>query len=1111
KLLERTQARKEQLRKKNEEFNACRNKRNAPSVPSPAKPRRPLSEDNSDGGIPDDGSKRRIVSDSSVPKTPTRVTTTTPKVPTTRRPLSEDNSDGGIPDDGSKRRIVSDSSVPKTPTRVTTTTPKVPTTRRPLSEDNSDGGIPDDGSRRRIVSDSSVPKTPTRVTTTTPKVPTTRRPLSEDNSDGGIPDDGSRRRIVSDSSVPKTPTRVTTTPRVPTTPKATMVKLPHTDKVPTVPTAISKVKAGVDVDTSSPSIRARKEKLILMQQRDQESCIIPKKHWKKAVEMNPSDNKSPSVAARSAIFQTNEKTPGVSTITPGKLLSKRNMFENNSPALDSIDSNPKGLELSTAPPKPPRLAETEKTLHREKSSSKRKAPPPPTEASDVVVSKSRNESKDEKSHSYDYSVVSAKKSSEEVPAKRERKSEKAAVQERRVKTTVEVVMDAVPKPRKRIQIEESKVDSGFEMEDEKTRINLEEERAKRRQERKKARMENSEREEIVIANPQVVDASEDKKRRARDHPMRVEAVAVHVAEVSSPQRIIAPKPRTRVEVVTDSVDGKDTYTKKEEAPLQNNTLKTTELDCEPVLKQDKPVTNKYNNTANSSTTAEQEQQNVPRAKNPSSSRLLSTENLHRYGSLGDMYAGMDDALNESVNLNDVNIHEMTFTFDFSNFDKIQEDRESTFQKSFNETQQEIEKEKIKETKSNQPSNESDNIQMITSRPKPTINVDEKDMGVFKSGYSMGADDQYATKVYKKERPPVPERPKPTQEKIKDLLDQAALQQNIILQTSQALNVCQTNNDIFKGSQEEVEAERVLLLASERKQACLNEHHRVKTGRKESKRINHMDQKACTSTVSLSGIRLSLKQEFMDVLRVGIRHDLGVFHFVCHVQHGPLEITSTKTMSIHDCTGDSNCLTFPDKFVMKNLNPDFNIVVRVFGMHVQKYNHCTANTAQKHKFFQSPKGTKNKRRLPDGASPGGAESMPVFRTSNFKLVGSTRITLPLVHSKKWVLDGLVEGCPLKDNIHMKIDCLPQYSSCVKGFLTILEDVGGFSAWQRRWCVLEGGMLSYWRYPGEESEKGPLGTLDMGQCVSERITTVPRDLCARPNTIEVALKKDRNEDA
>lgn len=40
------------------------------------------------------------------------------------------------------------------------------------------------------------------------------------------------------------------------------------------------------------------------------------------------------------------------------------------------------------------------------------------------------------------------------------------------------------------------------------------------------------------------------------------------------------------------------------------------------------------------------------------------------------------------------------------------------------------------------------------------------MGVYKSGYNSETGDQYATKMYKKAKPPVPERPKPTQDVIK---------------------------------------------------------------------------------------------------------------------------------------------------------------------------------------------------------------------------------------------------------------------------------------------------------------------------------------------------------
>jgi actin-binding protein anillin len=40
---------------------------------------------------------------------------------------------------------------------------------------------------------------------------------------------------------------------------------------------------------------------------------------------------------------------------------------------------------------------------------------------------------------------------------------------------------------------------------------------------------------------------------------------------------------------------------------------------------------------------------------------------------------------------------------------------------------------------------------------------------------------------------------------------------------------------------------------------------------------------------------------------------------------------------------------------------------------------------------------------------------------------------------------------------------------KGFLTMFEDVSGFGAWHRRWCVLEGAFLSYWKYPEDEKRK------------------------------------------
>lgn len=41
---------------------------------------------------------------------------------------------------------------------------------------------------------------------------------------------------------------------------------------------------------------------------------------------------------------------------------------------------------------------------------------------------------------------------------------------------------------------------------------------------------------------------------------------------------------------------------------------------------------------------------------------------------------------------------------------------------------------------------------------------------------------------------------------------------------------------------------------------------------------------------------------------------------------------------------------------------------------------------------------------------------------------------------------------------------------KGFLTMFDDVSGFGAWHRRWVVLEGNTLSFWKYPENERVMG-----------------------------------------
>lgn len=100
--------------------------------------------------------------------------------------------------------------------------------------------------------------------------------------------------------------------------------------------------------------------------------------------------------------------------------------------------------------------------------------------------------------------------------------------------------------------------------------------------------------------------------------------------------------------------------------------------------------------------------------------------------------------------------------------------------------------------------------------------------------------------------------------------------------------------------------------------------------------------------------------------------------------------------------------------------------------------------------------------------------------------------------------------------------------------MFEDVSGFGAWHRRWCVLSGYCISYWKYPDDEERKvkhksstfvsgfsfyivffpswcqSPIGRINMANCTSKQVGPVNREFCARPNTLELITVRPQRED-
>lgn len=106
------------------------------------------------------------------------------------------------------------------------------------------------------------------------------------------------------------------------------------------------------------------------------------------------------------------------------------------------------------------------------------------------------------------------------------------------------------------------------------------------------------------------------------------------------------------------------------------------------------------------------------------------------------------------------------------------------------------------------------------------------------------------------------------EKIQQLMDEVCKQQTVISQASQALNLCGSTIE-FSGSCEEVEAERLLLLATQRRQASLHEAQRLRierTLRPISTNRGMIDVDRCSITIS--EICLPLKRDYIRALTAG---------------------------------------------------------------------------------------------------------------------------------------------------------------------------------------------------------------------------------------------------
>ncbi|XP_078493162.1 LOW QUALITY PROTEIN: uncharacterized protein LOC100184096 [Ciona intestinalis] len=355
----------------------------------------------------------------------------------------------------------------------------------------------------------------------------------------------------------------------------------------------------------------------------------------------------------------------------------------------------------------------------------------------------------------------------------------------------------------------------------------------------------------------------------------------------------------------------------------------------------------------------------------------------------------------------------------------------------------------------------------------------------------------------------PQKARTVKEKISTLMDEIQHQQRVIQQASAALNCCYDTNH-GKGSITELEAEKVLLIASEKRLALLAEVQRLKseavTGAPDT-------TQPCQGNLVIKNLRLPLRTEY--IFSMASKKDSGdvrSHYYFLLIRCGPTRILATHLASTHDSlSGDS--LVFKDSFKLEELESDFDITIEVYSVtHRSRADGVPNQEKSKRKLSGilhkslTPRKLRSRTHMTmtHTASPGGPNAI---RISSFSLIGAVVVKLQDVESRKFTLQKVPFLSPISGQFVCEIESDFESNVEQRGFLTMFDDVGGLGAWHRRWCALIRGVLYSWTYPDDEKHKEALYKLEVNKCISERIRTVERIMCARPNTFELRTMRPR----
>ncbi|XP_014218454.1 uncharacterized protein LOC106646822 isoform X2 [Copidosoma floridanum] len=354
------------------------------------------------------------------------------------------------------------------------------------------------------------------------------------------------------------------------------------------------------------------------------------------------------------------------------------------------------------------------------------------------------------------------------------------------------------------------------------------------------------------------------------------------------------------------------------------------------------------------------------------------------------------------------------------------------------------------------------------------------------------------------------------EKVQALRAHVEVQQTLIFQAAKALSLCCSMPE-FIASLERVESERALLLAKLRNQAYLDEIVQL-TSKGYCAELNQ-HQFSAQSDLELRDIKLKLRENIIKHERLG---NGMVEWFLLVVSEGQ-RVWASRAICY---SRSSPQLSFPDSFVIGELDPNFRVTIRVYSLQLRQQNnfdHDERYHLQRHQqnfdnsYVSCPahllrNNLMRSRRTSVMSTMGPRQENINVATKNSSFIecGNLELTLRDIRTMPpWNLKAVPSNSALYGTIEMKAECKIKLIS-IDGFVNFGEEVQGQVYWTRFYCALENHYLFFWKYPHNRDVGAlPERTIDLSRCTTQRVELVDRSLCARPKTLLIATARSRRD--